>query len=349
VTAKDDTAPAPGREISRETAKGVVFESRTGGRERQKGDTGLGGVLVSNGREVVRTGPDGGYSLPVEDGMAIFVIKPTGYAVPLDEATRLPRFPISGTPAGLDLLYPGLAPAGPLPASVDFGLVRTNEPRHFDAVLFADPQPESHAEIDFIRDDVVNGLIGVEAAFGITAGDIMFDDLSLYGRYNRIVGQIGIPWWNVGGNHDLNFEAPNSRYSRETFKRVFGANYYAFEYGEALFLMLDNVDYLGPDPAKPRRSGKYRGFFGERQLAFAANLLRETPNRRLIIAVMHIPLRNYLDPDDPSKNTGDRAQFLALLGAARRSVSPGIPTRRNITTLGQRTVLQGPRRTIIMC
>jgi hypothetical protein len=96
-------------------------------------------------------------------------------------------------------------------------------------VLFADPQPESHAEIDFIRDDVVNGLIDVEAAFGITAGDIMFDHLSLYGRYNRIIGQIGLPWWNIGGNHDLNFEAPDSRYSRETFKRVFGANYYTFE------------------------------------------------------------------------------------------------------------------------
>jgi len=66
------------------------------------------------------------------------------------------------------------------------------EPKRFDVVLFADPQPESHAEIDFIRDDVVNGLIDVEAAFGITAGDIMFDDLSLYGRYNRIIGQIGL-------------------------------------------------------------------------------------------------------------------------------------------------------------
>jgi hypothetical protein len=52
----------------------------------------------------------------------------------------------------------------------------------------------------------------------------MFDDLSLYGRYNRIIGQIGIPWWNIGGNHDLNFEAPDSRYSRETYKRVFGAS-----------------------------------------------------------------------------------------------------------------------------
>ena len=86
---------------------------------------------------------------------------------------------------GLDLLYPGLAPTGPLPESVDFALIRSKEPRRFDAVLFTDPQPESNAEIDFIRDDVVAGLNGIEAAFGITAGDIMFDELSLYRALQR--------------------------------------------------------------------------------------------------------------------------------------------------------------------
>jgi hypothetical protein len=324
VLADEQAAPLATGDAGPKIVKGAVFESRSGARERQAGDPGIGGVLVSNGREVVRTRPDGRYSLPIEDGTAVFVIKPSDYAIPLDEETRLPRFSYihqpAGTPSGLDLLYPGLAPTGPLPESVDFALIRTKEPRRFDAVLFADPQPESHAEIDFIRDDVLSALTGIEAAFGITAGDIMFDDLSLYGRYNRIIGQIGLPWWNIGGNHDLNFEAPGTRYCRETYKHVFGANYYAFEYGDTLFLMLDNVDYLGADPAKPRRSGKYRGFFGERQLDFVANVLRETDRTRLVAAFMHIPLQNYLDPVDLSTNVADRARFLALL-EGRKTVS----------------------------
>jgi hypothetical protein len=41
----------------------------------------------------------------------------------------------------------------------------------------------------------------------MTTGDIMFDDLSLYPRLNRIIGQIGISWYNIRGNHDLNYEA----------------------------------------------------------------------------------------------------------------------------------------------
>jgi hypothetical protein len=55
----------------------------------------------------------------------------------------------------------------------------------------------------------------------MTIGDIMYDDLSLYPRLNRIIGQIGLPWYNIGGNHDLNYEAPSAKYSRETFKRIY--------------------------------------------------------------------------------------------------------------------------------
>ncbi len=306
--------------VGAETATGFVFETN----ERGERGVGLAGVLVSNGREVARTGADGSYGLPIEPGMAVFVIKPAGFAAPLEPATRLPRFfyihQPDGTPAELNLRFSGLAPTGPLPASIDFGLIRTAEPKRFDVILFADPQPESEVEVDYIRDDVVNDLIGANAAFGITAGDIMFDDLSLYPRYNGIIAQIGLPWWNVGGNHDLNFESPGARYSRETYKRVFGPNYYAFAHGDALFIMLDNVEYLGPDPGGPNGKGKYVGRIGERQLAFVANLLAQTPAETLVVLVMHIPLETYVDPKSPSQNTTDAADLIALLGE-RPSVS----------------------------
>jgi len=305
------------------TATGVVYESGTGG-PRQPDERGLVGVQVSNGREIVKTDAEGRYSLPIDDEAVIFVIKPSGYGVPLDPATKLPRFSYvhqpNGSPTSLNLRFRGVDPTGQLPASLDFPLIRQSEPTKFDVILFTDPQPESEAELDFVRDDVVNALIGSRAAFGITTGDILFDDLSMYARHNRIVGQIGIPWWNLGGNHDLNFEAPDRTYSRETFKRVFGAPYYAFNYGNALFLMLDNVAYLGPDPSQPNRGGKYRGQLGENQLAFIANLLKDTPKDKLVVACMHIPLRTYLNPEEPSVNTADRADFLRLI-SGRPAVS----------------------------
>jgi len=300
------------------TVTGVVFEDRSGSGRRQPGDPGIPGVLVSNGREVAKTDASGRYTLPIEDETVVFVIKPTGWMVPVEAGTMLTRFYYvhqpAGTPADLNLRYRGIDPTGPLPASVDFPLRKAVEPTTFEVLLFTDPQPESPVEVDFVRDDVVNALIGTKAAFGMTTGDIMFDDLSLYARQNRIIGQIGVPWWNIAGNHDLNFEAPGTRYSRETFKRVFGPPHYAFEYGGALFFMLDNVEYLGTDRSRPRRDGKYQGRIGERQRAFITNVLKETPVDQLVVVAMHIPLRTYIDPQAPPINTVDRGEFLKLIG-----------------------------------
>jgi len=300
------------------TVTGIVFEDRSGSGRRQPGDPGIPGVLVSNGREVATTDASGRYTLPIEHEAVIFVIKPTGWMVPIEAGTMLPRFYYihqpAGTPADLKLRYRGIDPTGALPASVDFPLRKATEPTAFEVLLFTDPQPESPIEVDFVRDDVVNALVGTKAAFGMTTGDIMFDDLSLYARQNRIIGQIGVPWWNIAGNHDLNFEAPDTRSSRETFKRVFGPPHYAFEYGGVLFLMLDNVEYLGTDSKRPHKDGKYQGRIGERQRAFIANVLAETPADRLVVVAMHIPLRTYIDPQAPSINTIDRGEFFKLIG-----------------------------------
>jgi hypothetical protein len=308
--------PVDGGQRPQRTVTGVVFEDLSGAGSRRSCDPGIPGVLVSNGREVVRTDWEGRYRLPVDDETIVFVIKPTGYSVPIDRDGMLPRFYYihrpDGTPAALRLRERGIDPTGELPRSVDFALRKADEPDRFDVILFTDTHADSAAAIDYVRMDVVNGLIGTGAAFGMTLGDLMSDDLSLYDRHNRVIGQIGIPWYNIAGNHDLNFHSPGRKYSSETFKRVFGPNYYAFEYGGALFLMLDNVDYLG--------GGKYEGRFGAQQLAFVSAVLRETPKNRLVVAAMHIPLRSYLDPSDPTINTSDASELIKIIGD-RPSVS----------------------------
>jgi hypothetical protein len=315
---------APSVAANGEMVTGIVFEDRSHAGHRQPGDPGIAGVLVSNGQEIAKTDGEGRFALPIEEGMVVFVIKPTGYAVPVDE-NNLPRFfyihQPKGSPAELNLHFRGIDPTGPLPASVDFPLRKSEEASSFDVIMFTDPQPESDVEVSFVRDAVVNGVVGMKAAFGITTGDLMFDDLSLYGRYNRIIGQIGLPWYSIGGNHDLNFEARDRSLSRETFKRIFGPNYYAFEYGGAVFLMLDNVDYLGGDPANPKEGGKYEGRFDERQLSFVENLLKEVPTDKLLVVCMHIPLRTYLGPKDPVVSTVNTAALLELLSGRPNTVS----------------------------
>jgi hypothetical protein len=59
------------------TVSGFVYENRSGGTRRAAGDPGIAGVLVSNGRDVVKTDAAGRYTLPIDEESIIFVIKPT--------------------------------------------------------------------------------------------------------------------------------------------------------------------------------------------------------------------------------------------------------------------------------
>ncbi len=297
-------------------ARGTVFEDRDGSGKPGPSNPGIEGVMVSNGQDVVKTDAQGRWSLNVAEGESLFVIKPTGWMTPVDPDTNLPRFAHihapNGTPDPGRYRFAGLAPSGPLPASIDFALKRQDEPRKFNAILFADPQPESLAEVAYVRDDVVSRATDVAAAFGITHGDIMFDDLSFYDRFNKIIGTIGLPWYNCCGNHDMNLEAADNTLSRETFKQTFGARYSAFQYGGATFFTLDNVDYLGTDPARPNGFGKYQGKFGDRQLTFIRNVLANVAKDSLVVFSFHIPLKT-LQGDDPAiANTDNRAFFEAI-------------------------------------
>jgi hypothetical protein len=303
-----------------ETARGTVFEDRDGDGRRQGNETGLTGVRVSNGREVVVTDELGRWRLPVEPGDTLFVVKPSGFEPPVNR-DNLPRFFYNHVPEPLPgtekLRYPGREVSGPLPESIDFALLRVDEPESFRAILWADPQPQTSAEVDFVREDVASSLIGVDARFGITLGDIMYDDLSLLPRYNAIIGRIGVPWYNVPGNHDINYLSPNDRTSLETFRRVFGPPWYSFDVGRVHVVVLDTVQYLGRDKGvediDPLGAGAYRGAIGPTQMAWLRADLEHVPDDRLVILAMHIPLHSALSETNPRVNVVDRELLYDLL------------------------------------
>ena len=66
-------------------------------------------------------------------------------------------------------------------------LYAQREPNEFRALMFGDPQPRTQQEVDFIAHDVVEELIGTDASFGVTLGDIVFDDLSLFASQARTI------------------------------------------------------------------------------------------------------------------------------------------------------------------
>ncbi len=281
-------------------AKGVVYLDANANRQFDAGDKPLADVRVSNGRDVVRTSAEGKYELAVDNDDILFVIKPKGYRTPLSE-DNLPRFYYIHKPAGSpDLKFKGVAPTGELPASVDFPLYEQNEPEQFRAILFGDPQPRDQREVDYIAHDVVEELIGTDASLGVTLGDIVFDDLDVFVPLNKTVALIGIPWYHVIGNHDINLDAQGDHQSDETFESIYGPAYYSFDYGQVHFVVLDDIQWFNPTPGG---KGQYRGGLGDEQMTFIRNDLAMIPDDQLVVLMMHIPL----------VDVNDRAELYRLI------------------------------------
>jgi hypothetical protein len=274
-----------------ETIQGVVYHDMNRNHQKDANEAGISEVLVSNKIGVTRTDNNGQYSLQVQEEDIIFVIKPAGYSVPLNK-NNLPQYYYVHAPDGSPpFKYKGLDPTGPLPQRIDFPLYEENLSDNFEIVVFSDPQPRDVKEINYIRDDIISELIGSSAVCGIVLGDIMYDDLSLYEYYSQVLGQAGIPFYHVPGNHDMNYDAAGDLQSLETFKRHFGPPYYGFQYGKVHFIGLDVVDYMGyNDQGRPH----YQGKIGKQQLRWLENYLNFIPEDHLIVLNMHIPLYSFI-------------------------------------------------------
>jgi arylsulfatase A-like enzyme len=292
---KKQSAPKKSNSEKNNAAKGVVYLDSNANQQFDAGDKPIPNVRVSNGRDIVRTNAKGKYELTVDRDDIIFVIKPKGYRTPLSE-DKLPQFYYIHKPDGSpNLKFKGVEPTGELPSSIDFPLYEQKEPEQFRAILFGDPQPRTQREVDFMAHDVVEELIGADASFGVTLGDIVFDDLDVFVPLNKTVALIGIPWYNVIGNHDINLDAQGDDQSDETFERIYGPAYYSFDYGQVHFMVLDDIEWHHPTPGG---KGTYRGGLGDEQMAFIRNDLAMIPEDQLVVLLMHVPLVNVRDREE---------------------------------------------------
>lgn len=276
---------------------GRVFNDLNANGAWDSGEPGIPQVGVSNGETVVATDSEGRYTLMLDGEGIVFVIKPSHWQVALDPVTKLPRHYYVHRPEGsVSLKYAGVAPTGPLPDSVDFPLVPRAEHGPFTVLCFGDTQPRNQEEVDFISHDVIEELAGTDVAFGMTLGDLVFDNLDMLPQVAQGVGTLGIPWYHVIGNHDINYDTPDYAREAETYARVFGPPYYSFNYGKVHFLALNDIYW-------EVENGRYHGEFGERQLRFIQEDLALVPRDHLIVPLMHIPLQDVVD----------REKFFALL------------------------------------
>ena len=309
-----------------EIARGTVFLDANQNLLKEPVEFGVAGVVVSNGCNTVLTDSAGDYQISLAPTEILFISKPADYSIPVDE-NNIPQFFYrhypNGTPneitgTSVEWLWPVIEPTGILPDSIDFPLFpSTMANENFLAHGFADTQAQYGTGQDMVREELVNPLIGnpYGAKFGLTVGDVVFDNLGLYERHKAMMGLMDIPQWYLPGNHDMNFESPNGYFANETYKKHFGPTYYSFDYGNVHFVMLNNVEYAGE--GKDFGRSEYRGYINPIQLQWLQSDLNHIPPEKLLVIASHIPLIAEADDgiSEPTAgpNTENFSELLQIL------------------------------------
>lgn len=292
-----------------ETARGTVFVDTNGNGILDSDESGVARVSVSNGCEVVLTDDQGRYEIDLAPTSILFISQPAGYRVPVDD-TNVPQFfylhypegtPTQTATSSIEWRWDVIEPTGPMPSHINFALLPAPDVGiQFDAHAFADTQARTELDQDKLREDLINPLIGnpYGVEFGITVGDVVFDNLALYERHKAMMALMDIPQWYLPGNHDVNFESPDAHLANETYKRHFGPVYYSFNVGNVHFVALNNVEYAGADQRG------YRGYISEDQLYWLERNLAHVGRDKLIVIATHIPLISEAVDDNGTYTSG---------------------------------------------
>jgi hypothetical protein len=270
---------------------GTVFEDADGNGVRDAGEPGIAGVRISNGREIVASGADGGYRIALRPDAPVFAIKPPDRAF-ARRANGLPASWSDDASRPFDVaLSPRRVARGPL-----------------QVLLFTDPQVKSEADVDYYRRDIVAPLRRAGARLGLTLGDLADDAPQLYPSLNAVTATLGLPWLHVAGNHDVDHGAASDATSLRAFHASYGPDTVAREEPGATFIGLDDI------VAMPGRRPAYVGGLRDDQFAFLEAYLPTVPKDRLLVIGVHIPFFDAAAPGaPPTFRAADRERLFALL------------------------------------
>lgn len=275
--------------VSAAPIEGQVFLDANGNGRLDPGESGVPGVLVSDGLSVVVSDRSGRYTLnAAADQPLVWITVPTDHAASgkfwhrIDSGRR-----------------------------EDFGLVRRPQSSDFCFIQITD----THVG----RDDLVREFLDhaakfpVKAAFVVNTGDLVggvdtvTPDKSQvhYDRYLKAVADCRLPLWNVPGNHEhvaINVkEADKSHplYGKGLYRQVFGPTYYSWDWGGLHLVALDGT------------SLPYREKLGDQQLAWLKADLAQQPADKPIVLFCHQSIPQLGD----AKQLGDLLEGRRLLGS----------------------------------
>jgi len=264
--------------------------------------TGVESVAVTDGVSITQTNAEGRFELTASRRQPfVYLSIPAGHQIPQND-TGTARF-----------YRPLRTDGGTMETQFELSPLRASDEQHAFVVL-ADPQTQTEAEMQTFHDEIVPDVqqtaqsLGGQPVFGVGCGDLMYDDLSLFPEYERAVQRMGLPFWQVVGNHDLNFSAPTDRGSTATFRQHFGPEYYSFDRGAVHYVVLDDVFWPGSD-GFGSDTDDYVGHIDAAQLAWLEQDLALVEDGRTVIVLTHIPPLSTAYARSGESSPGPRGQI----------------------------------------
>ncbi|MHB9143501.1 MAG: calcineurin-like phosphoesterase C-terminal domain-containing protein [Paludibacter sp.] len=236
---------------------------------------GVSSVSVTDGISVVETDNNGRYVLSTCSARDfVYYSLPSGYDSPI----------MNGVPVFYDSINKSKKEQ-----TVNFTLTKCTKSQLKHAfILWADPQVQENKEFDLLQtvvDDVkktVSSLSSQIPVHAISCGDNVFDQLGFYDKYKQMISQTGLPFYQVVGNHDMDYNNRSDEFSSKTFSSKFGPEYYSFNKGRVHYIVLKDVFYYG-------YSYRYIGYVNENQLSWLEKDLSRVKPGSTVIVSLHIP------------------------------------------------------------
>ena len=270
--------------------KGQVFDDVNENSKLDGDETGIAGVAVSNGIDVVQTDGQGAYELPVRDNMTVSITQPSGWQVPVD-SDNFAQFSYNHMPEGSpDLKYGGIKPTGDTPKAVNFPMIESSATASAEqnCAIASDTQAYDKTEMGYARDGAVGDLADrddYKACGVLLLGDNVGNDLSLNDELRDIYSEMNGPVRAAPGNHDIDFDVDDDSHSLDTFRDQFGPANFSYDVGKTHFVVLDSIEYSGNQSTR-----KYKEKIGEDQLEWLANDLKNVAKNSHVVVATHAPI-----------------------------------------------------------
>lgn len=237
------------------------------------------GVVVSDGFQCVTTNDKGVYQMiKNENAEFVFYTAPAEYEINVSYINYPDFF--------------GKIDQNEEKVRKDFTLKKLGAvEKDFTLICIGDPQCNAKDTRRFANETMRDIMRTVEKSslpvYGLTLGDVVADEPTLFQTMRSIIASAEIPIFHTPGNHDkVANNGTGAPRDAKQYKAIFGPLNYSFNRGDVHFISMDNVLFTSGV------ADAYKAGFTDEQVEWLRQDLSYVSKDKMIIFFYHMPLRN---------------------------------------------------------